>query len=310
MDKNNVSKNNSGIESYEGSDAYYEGTDKDYEDFLKKVDDGAVSSKTSGVENGDDGFPGETINIKGVIDMVRKKAGIGWNTAKKLGGEVRGQISEYIAAANERTEERRAEAARAADEPDKAPVKPAFETGSAILSDAGNDDAPREAAASVSSTAKAAKSHIKSASDAAKEKLSEVSEKLGEVSSIGKDIDKISSDIEAAVSKLDAVSSKLNEIEAKQIENKNNYDRSVNDIRVSMSGLMSEVSEMSQSTGGIAKLSDAVFDLKNAQQSTKKAVTDLEGRLISLRKKITAGVAILSVLSVIMIVLEIINMLS
>ncbi len=306
MENNNVDKNNSGIESYEGADAYYEGTDKDYEDFLKQVDDGAVSSGTAGVESSDDTVPGETINIRGVIDLVRKKAGEGWNTAKKIGGEVKEQINDYIAAANEKSEERRAEA-------EKASEKEAEKSAEAVNdeTDMPSDTQDHQSiAASISSTAKAAKSHMKSASEATREKLGEVSEKLGEVSSIGADIDKISSDIESAAAKLDAVNSKLSEIEVKQIENRNNYDRSVNDMRVSMSCLMNDISEMSQNTGGIAKLSDAVFDLKNSQQNTKKAIADVEERVIALRKKVTAGITVLSILSLIMIALEIINLLS
>ena len=294
MENNNVEKNNANIESYDGHDAYYEGTDKDYEDFLKQVDD-SITVETAAVENADDTGAGETINIKGVIDMVRKKAGEGWSTAKKIGGEVKEQINDYITAANERAEEKKTEASA-----DKS-AKGGEMSDSAIASGI---------SASISNTAKAAKSHIKSASDATREKLGEMSEKLSEVSAIGTNIDKISSDVENAIAKLDTVNSKLGEIEVKQIENRNNYDRSVNDMRVSMGCLMNDISEMSQNTSNIAKLSDAVFDLKNSQQNTKKAIADVEERIIALRKKVTVGVTIISILSVIMIVLEIINLLS
>ena len=300
---NNVDKKNAGIESYDGIDAYYEGTDKDYEDFLKQVDDSAVSAGTAGVESSGPASTGETINIKGVIDMVRKKAGEGWSTAKKIGGEVKEQINDYIAAANERSAEKRAETANVdADKPDDViggAVSRAESTVEEIIDKAGLSDIPE----SISSTAKAAKAHIKSASEVARGTLDGLS-------SIGADIDKLSADMADAGAKLDAVSSKLNEIEVKQIENKNNYDRGVNDIRVSMNCLMNDIAEMSQSTSGIAKLSDAVFDLKNAQQNTKNAISDIEERIVSLRKKMTAGVTIISVLTLIMIVLEIINMLS
>ena len=304
MENNNVDKNNANIESYDGKDAYYEGTDKDYEEFLRQVDGNTeTASETSAVEGSDNVPLGETINIKGVIDMVRKKAGEGWSAAKKIGGEVKDQINDYIAAANERAEEKRAE-----DE-ESINVEPQADT-EAEAEETAVEDVFSGISASISSTAKAAKSHIKSASEATREKLSEVSDKLSEVSSIGSDISKISSEVESAISKLDTVSSKLSEIEVKQIENRNNYDRSVNDMRVSMNCLINDISEMSQNTSGIAKLSDAVFDLKNTQQNTKKAIADVEERIIALRKKVTAGVTIISILSVIMIVLEILNLLS
>ena len=306
MENNNVDKNNANIESYDGKDAYYEGTDKDYEEFLKQVDGNTGTADNAADVEGADGVPlGETINIKGVIDMVRKKAGEGWSAAKKIGGEVKEQINDYIAAASEKAEEKRTETAM-----NETAVIKEEEQPEAEAEETDEDDVVSGISASISSTAKAAKSHIKSASDATREKLSEVSDKLGEVSSIGADIDKISSDVESAISKLDTVNSKLSEIEVKQIENRNNYDRSVNDMRVSMNCLINDISEMSQNTGGIAKLSDAVFDLKNTQQNTKKAIADVEERIIALRKKVTAGVKIISILSVIMIILEIINLLS
>ena len=297
MENNNTDKNNAPIEAYDGKDAYYEGTDKDYEDFLKQVDGSAVSAGTAGVEATDSDSAGETINIKGVIDMVRKKAGEGWSTAKKIGGEVKDQINDYIAAANEKSEES-GETAEAPEDKPVENVQTADEAAHSAIS------------ASISNTAKAAKSHLRSASEATREKLGGMSGKLSEVSSIGTNIDKISTDVESAIAKLDTVNSKLGEIEVKQIENRNNYDRSVNDMRVSMSCLMNDISEMNQSTGSIAKLSDAVFDLKNTQANTKKAIADVEARVIALRKKVTAGVTLISVLSVIMIVLEIINLLS
>ena len=299
MDKNNTDKNNAPIEAYDGKDAYYEGTDKDYEDFLKRLDSNAVSADTADVEESDSDSAGETINIKGVIDMVRKKAGEGWNTAKKIGGGVKEHINDYIAAASEKIEAA-SNASTDEDEPDN----------TAETAEAKEEGAPSPLSVSISNTARAAKSHIKSASEATREKLSGISGRFNEASAIGNDIQKISSDIENAISKLDTVSSKLGDIEVKQIENRNSYDRNVNDMRVSMSCLINDIAEMGQNTGSIAKLSDAVFDLKNTQANTKKAIADVEERVIALRKKVTAGVTLISVLAVIMIALEIINLLS
>lgn len=291
-----MDKNKMNIESYDGADAYYEGSDKEYEDFLKQVDGNTHTAEEAApvadTFTDDVTDAGETINIKGVIDMVRKKAGEFGSAAKKIGDGVKDQINDYRAMANERAEEKKAEIFDAASELKEDITDKAMEFA---------DDV--NIPSTISNTAKAAKHHIKSAQNAAKEKLSSVS-------SIGSDVDNISKSVLAIIGKLDEASAKINELEAKQIENRNNYDRGINDLRVSITNMSNDLADVKQNSNNIAKLNDSVFDLRNAQQNMKKSLGELEARIISLRKKCVMGITVVSVLSAIMIILEIINLFS
>lgn len=282
-----MNKKNMNIESYEGVDAYYESDDKEYEEFLKSVEGNiATSENATAVEEISDENLGETINIKGVLDMVRKKAGEFGTAAKKVKDNVREQINDFKATATMKAEENKAVILDAVDDiSDKAQNK------TAIFAD------------DVTTGVKNAKEKLSDTVSGAKEKLNGMKLK-------NEDVDNVAAGVETVISKLDTLSSKVNELEVKQIENKNNYDRDINDSRVAMMNLNSEIEEIKQSTSAISRVSDSLFELKNFQQNTKKTLTDLEISYINLKKKCIAGITILSILSAVTIVLEIINMLS
>ena len=281
MDKNNVN-----IESYDGNDAYYEGSDKDYEEFLKQVEGNTEASESAEpVFENDADDAGETINIKGVIDKVRQKAGEFGTAAKKIGDGMRVQFNDYMAAASERAEEKKAEILDAADE-----VK---ETLSDKAIEFADESGINSVSASISNTAKAAKQHIKSAQSKLPGSMELLEKSFAEV-----------------IEKIDEANSKINSLEAKEIENRNNYDRGVNDLRVSITGISNDLAEVKQNTASIAKLNDSIFDLKNTQQNIRKSFGEVEGRLISLKRKFITGITIISILSLIMIALEVINLFS
>lgn len=270
-----MEKKNLNIEAYNGADAYYEGSEKDYEDFLKSVD-GNMNTKASATPVGETQKRelGETINIKGVIDMVKKKAGNLQSAAAKV-------VNDFKTTASEKAEEK--------------PSSP-------ITKETAEEKAA-EVKTAISNTARAAKSHLKEAADMAKEKIDEVKP-------VSIDMSGITDGIADLKDKLNAVESKINEVEVKQIECRNSSDRNTNDLRVSINNLNNELGEVKQSANIIAKLNDSVFDLKNTQQNTKKSLADLESGFIKLKKKVTTGIAVISILSLITIILEIINLLS
>lgn len=70
------------------------------------------------------------------------------------------------------------------------------------------------------------------------------------------------------------------------------------------------VEEIRKAVSGINKLNDSIFDLKNAQLNAKNAFEETEKGFKSLKKKCIWGIAIVSVLTFISIVLEIIILLS
>ena len=70
------------------------------------------------------------------------------------------------------------------------------------------------------------------------------------------------------------------------------------------------IADVRQSVGSVSRLNDSVFDLKNTQLNTKNAVSNLELAFGRLKKKCVLGITVMSILSVIIIALEILLMLS
>lgn len=70
------------------------------------------------------------------------------------------------------------------------------------------------------------------------------------------------------------------------------------------------LTEISNSLGSVSKLNDSIFDLKNSQMNTKNTLSDLETSYAKLKRKMTAGVTIMSILCAIVVILEVMNLLS
>lgn len=257
------------IKPYDGGDAYYEGTDKDYEDFLKSIDGNINSGVDVGTEDEKRIDLGETINLKNVLNMVKKKAGEFGNAAKKVTEDVKDQIK----------------------------------TASEAKKTEALDEANPGVSAQISETAKAAKEHFSAAS-------SDIKEKIEDISNIGVNIDEISKKLAEVSDRTEKMASKQNEIEVKQIESKNNFDRSVNDLRSELSSISSDLGEVKQTINLLAKLNDSIFDLKNTQQNTKNAIAELRDEVERVRKKTVAGVTVISILTAVVIVLQVINLIA
>lgn len=71
-----------------------------------------------------------------------------------------------------------------------------------------------------------------------------------------------------------------------------------------------KLSHISNSLTGISKLSDSIFDLKNSQMNTRNSLGELEAAFYKLKKKMSASIMIISILSAVIAILEIINLLS
>lgn len=70
------------------------------------------------------------------------------------------------------------------------------------------------------------------------------------------------------------------------------------------------LTEISNSLGSVSKLNDSIFDLKNSQMNTKNSLSELESSYTKLKRKMTAGVTIMSILCAIVVILEVMNLLS
>lgn len=71
-----------------------------------------------------------------------------------------------------------------------------------------------------------------------------------------------------------------------------------------------KMKEVVNSLGSVSKLNDSIFDLKNSQMNMKKAVAELDLSFNKLKKKMNHSVAIISVLTAIIVLLEVFNLLS
>lgn len=81
-------------------------------------------------------------------------------------------------------------------------------------------------------------------------------------------------------------------------------------INGKMSAIESKLNEISNSLSGISKLNDSIFDLKNAQMNSKNSLEELSKGFIILKKKCVAGVTVLSIITVLILIMEVINLLS
>ena len=117
-----------------------------------------------------------------------------------------------------------------------------------------------------------------------------------EMTKVEKDIARLEKSIDKVTSISEKTDSSLNELS-------DNLESAIMDIN-------KKLSEISSSISGVNKINDSIFDLKNSQINTKNVLGDLEVAFRRLKKKMTAGVTILSIISAIVVVLEVINLLS
>ncbi len=136
------------------------------------------------------------------------------------------------------------------------------------------------------------------------------SELQSKVSAANDKIGNVSDDISQLLNKIDALNEKLNTIERTGIANKGEQLNAFGNITSEMRAVGNEISEIKQSVASVSRLNDSIFDLKNTQLNTKNAIAELETGIRRLKKKCVLGVTVLSILSAIVIGLEIILMLS
>ena len=136
------------------------------------------------------------------------------------------------------------------------------------------------------------------------ESISDIDEDISNLSEhYSAEMTKINANIEELYNRIDAVTSIADKTNSSLNSLSENLETAVLDIN-------KRLGEISSSLTGVNRINDSIFDLKNSQMNTKNILGDLEASFKSLKKKMTAGVAILSVISAIIAVLEVINLLS
>lgn len=281
MDKKDIN-----IESYDGQDAFYTGTDEEYEEFLKnadvKMNDGVDAEP---VENTRRINLNETVNIQSVIDKFKKTADGIESGAKKFKDSVVSKVDEFKV---------------------KKENSPVFEKVEEIKDELQN-------AVDESGIKEKVKNSMKNSMDKVeeiKEGIVSVSEMSDRFDDVELKIQNVSEDISSLSKKLNELSDKLNVMEVQCKEQNNDSAKNYSDVKESVQAVGSEVTEIKQAVSAVSRLNDSVFDLKNTQMNTKNVMSDLETSFNRLKKKCVLGVTVLSILSAIIIVLEIVLMLS
>ncbi len=269
-------KKDMNIESYEGQDAFYSGTDEEYEEFLKnadiKINDGEEAEP---VENTQRINLNETINLQHVIDRFKKTAGEIGSGAKTLKDTVVNKMDMLKVKKEEDS----------ADKDDK--------------SESGTDPLTEKV-----------KTAIENISQNIHPELKETAALADKLDGTDARIEDIYKNIGSLSSKLENISSKLDEGARRSEANTKDRQGNYSDLKASIDSASADISEIKQAVLSVSKLNDSIFDLKNTQYNTKNSILNLETAFTRLKRKCVLGVTVLSVLSAIVIVLEIILMLS
>lgn len=285
-----MNKNDINIESYEGKDAFYTGTDEEYKEFLKNSDiDINDGEDAEPVENTQKINLNETINIQSVIERFKKTAGDIKDTvvSKMDGFKSKKENGGLFSKATEKTEvsetEELAEEVQKPDEKDENGVKEKIRN--TVKTSVDKFDSLKNGVASIS----------------------EISDRFDNVDG---DIKGISAEIELISKRIGEISEKLNAMEVKNTQRMGDHERNYSDIKRSVNEMGTNIADIKQAVNSVSKLNDSIFDLKNSQMNTKKVLSDIGTSFARLKKKCVLGVTVLSILSAIIIVLEIVLMLS
>ena len=85
---------------------------------------------------------------------------------------------------------------------------------------------------------------------------------------------------------------------------------SFNSVTAKLNNSEKKADKLAASLAGVSKLNDSIFDLKNSQMNMRNTLGDLEESFYSLKRKMTTGVLLISIIAAVIAVLEIINLLS
>lgn len=110
--------------------------------------------------------------------------------------------------------------------------------------------------------------------------------------------------------RLDDISRRLSTIKNMLEKQSDSTTKSVVNINAKLNAQDDRLTDIITSLGSVSKLNDSVFDLKNAQMNTRNSIDSLETSFSRLKRKMTAGITVLSILSAVLIVLEVLNLLS
>lgn len=294
------------IMSYDGQDAFYSGTDEEYKEFLKKATEGIDMDKADRepepVDNTQKINLNETINLQNVIDKFKKTAGGIGQGAKALKDNVVSKMDKFKNKKADNDEDEQEDFDVDADDEEIPDIKDTVKSKVTAEAEAISE----KLASSVKKSAKKV-DELKGEMKAMKyvpDKIEGVGTKLDGINGA---INSISEDIKSINEQLEELRSVLT---TEEDEDDGEAEAVITGMAEDIQMLCTSVTDIRQSVGSVSKLNDSVFELKNNQLNTRNAVSNLETAFARLKKKCILGVTVVSILSAIIIALEIVNLLS
>lgn len=110
--------------------------------------------------------------------------------------------------------------------------------------------------------------------------------------------------------KLDDISRRLSSLRNMLEMHTDSTTKSIVNINAKLNAQDDRITDIVTSLGSVSKLNDSVFDLKNTQMNTRNSIDTLSASFSRLKRRMTAGVTVISILSAVLIVLEVLNLLS
>ena len=139
------------------------------------------------------------------------------------------------------------------------------------------------------------------------QKIDGLDERLGDVS---EDFVNANKKLEKLCEAVTAIQKHIEELENQSSSRSDNMNKQISELKQELSELKPITEQIRDAVNGVSKLSDSVFDMKNSQQNTKTALTDVQTAFARLKKKVTVGIIILSIIGFITIALEVVNLLA
>lgn len=124
------------------------------------------------------------------------------------------------------------------------------------------------------------------------------------------DAQAVTEEISVLDSQLDTLKKSVDELSELTNTAVKKLNKTIDNINGNFNVTEQKLTDISNSLASISKLNDSIFDLKNAQMNTKNSLADLEAAFAKLKKKMTASITIISALTAVIAILEIINLLS
>ena len=124
------------------------------------------------------------------------------------------------------------------------------------------------------------------------------------------DAEAVTAEISVLDSQIDMLKKSIDELSEFTNTAVTKINKTVDNINGNFNVTEQKLTDILNSLASISKLNDSIFDLKNAQMNTKNSLADLEAAFSKLKKKMTASITIISALTAVIAILEIINLLS